>query len=434
MSTPVIMPKLEMTQETALVVQWLKRAGEQVKKGEALLVVETDKVTVEVESPAEGILAGIRVQPGDTVPVTSVIAEVLEPGSPAVSPQRPLQADPAARALRQPPASPVARRMAAAEQLDLGQIAGSGPAGRITKADVAGALAASAVPAGKVRASPAARRLARARQVPLEGVPGSGPDGRVQAADVLAAPAAGQAPGTPPEALAETAGYEVVPLRGMRQTIAGRVQASYRSIPHITLTVRVEMAEFERAREQLNAWAAAGGGSHVPVTALLVKATAWALRRHRWLNSRWQGAEIHLLSQVNIGVAVALPEGLIVPVVRHADQKGLEQIAGEISDLAQRARQGKLSPGDVAGGTFTISNLGPYGIEHFTAIIHPGQAAILAAGAIQDEVVPVDSQPAIRPILHLALSADHRIVDGSVAAQFLADLKAALEHPALVLW
>ena len=318
---------------------------------------------------------------------------------------------------------------------------GTGPRGRVTKSDVelvlsraaGAALAAPSVaaelPLGKVRATPAARRIAREREVELSAVTGSGPRGRVQAADVLASVFTSLSP--------EIGRGEVtvVPLEGMRRTIAERMTASYQTIPHITFTVRVDMSAFEKARARLNARAEATGQPRVSATALIVKAVAWVLKRHPWLNSTLRSDEIHLLPEINVGVAVALEEGLIVPVVRQADRKGVAEIAAEVNDLAARAREGRLTPPDVAGGTFTVSNLGPFGIEQFTAIINPPQAAILAIGATRPEPVADEGgQIVARPVMRMTLSADHRIVDGAIVARFLADLREALEAPTLLLW
>ncbi len=430
MAVPVIMPKLEMSQETATVVEWLKQEGEHVEKGEPLLMVETDKVTLEIDSPASGILAGVRVGPQQVVPVTEVIAYILQPGE-----ELPREAEvPSPPPPPIPPlaATPVAQRLATARGVDLSAVVGTGPGGRITKADVEAVLAAPSRPAvepppEKVRATPAARRIARERGVDLLAVPGSGPQGRIQAADVLAftrAPAVAPAPAA-----------EVVPLQGMRRTIAERMTTSYRTAPHITFTVRVDMSGFKKARARLNARAEATGQPHVSATALIVKAVAWALKRHPWLNSTLRDEEIHLLPEINVGVAVALEEGLIVPVVHQADRKSVAEIAAEMNDLVTRAREGRLTPADVAGGTFTVSNLGPFGIEQFTAIINPPQAAILAVGATQLEpVVDEEGQVVVRPVMRMTLSADHRVVDGARAARFLTDLREALEAPTLILW
>jgi pyruvate dehydrogenase E2 component (dihydrolipoamide acetyltransferase) len=210
---------------------------------------------------------------------------------------------------------------------------------------------------------------------------------------------------------------------------------SYQTTPHISFTMRVDMSRFEEARARLNIKAETTNHPNVSVTALLVKAVAWALKRHPLLNSILQDDGIHLLPEANIGVAVALDEGLIVPIVHNAGQKGIGEITKEVKDLATRARQGELTPADVTGGTFTISNLGPFGIEQFTAIINPSQAAILAVGATQNEVsVDKENQIVTRPIMRMTLSADHRIVDGAVAAHFLTDLREVLESPELLLW
>ena len=461
MPVPVIMPKLEMMQETATVIEWLKREGEQVRQGEPLLTVETDKVTVEIEAPATGILAQVQAAPGQVVPVTEVIAQVLLPGEHGEriddAKERPGIEDPvtigsgtapeariAPSQLQSLPAfaTPVARyvplaesgqRMAAAVGMDLSALPpGIGTRGKVTKADVVAAL--EPVQSGTVRATPAARRAARERGVNLKQVTGSGPRGRVQAADVedpagrcgVAAPEASRA-----AELLE--GVQVVPLAGMRRTVAERMTVSYQTTPHITLTMRVDMGAFEEARAQHNATGVAARGQHVSVTALIVKAVAWALRRHPWLNSTLRGEEIHLLPEVNVGVAVALEQGLIVPVLQAADRQSLMETAAVINDLTARAREGRLTPADVAGGTFTVTNLGVFGVEQFTAIINPPQAAILAVGAVQLEAVVKGGQVAVRPMMRMTLSADHRIVDGAVAARFMSDLRDALENPVLLI-
>lgn len=417
MATPFLMPKVEMTQESATIVQWRKNEGDTVEKGEPVLVVETDKVTFDVEAPASGVLAGIRAAPGQEVKVTEVIAYILEPG----------ESLPAEAGSQQSvSATPVAQKLAAAHGLDLTAVSGTGPGGRITRADVEAALqrVEGEATRSRVRATPAARRLARERGVDLAAVPGTGPRGRVQAIDVPL-----------PSPMPADSAEKVIPLAGMRRTIAERMTQSYQSTPHITLTSRVDMSRLEEIRARLNAWAQGQGGAHVSVTAILVMAVAWALKRHPWLNSSLREDGIHLLGEINIGVAVALPEGLIVPVVRQADRKSLAQIAGEVRDLASRAREGRLAPADVTGGTFTVSNLGPFGVEEFTAIINPGQAAILAVGATRKHVtVAANDQIVVRPLMSMTLCVDHRVVDGALAARFLADLAEAVRDPSLVLW
>jgi pyruvate dehydrogenase E2 component (dihydrolipoamide acetyltransferase) len=444
MATPVIMPKIEMAQEKATVIEWLKKEGDEVEKGEPLLEVETDKVTMEVEAPASGILAGLRGEPGERIPVTETIAYVLEAGEelpgeelpPGEAPTKaapgPREEEAPAAPVEEPQVTPVAKRLARAEDVDLSGVEGTGPDGRITKSDVERALEKPEKPAvegmaGKVRATPAARRIAREDEVDLSAVSGSGPRGRVQADDVRAFVRA--------RAEAPAPAAEMIPLDGMRRTIATRMTESYQTVPHITFTTEVDMGAFEEARARLNARASATDEPHVTVTALLVKIVAWALEGHPWLNSTLRDEEIHLLDEVNVGIAVALETGLIVPVVHAANEKGLAEIAAEVEDLTTRARENRLRPSDVTEGTFTVSNLGPFGIENFTAIINPPEAGILAVGAVRQRFIPdEEGKPVARPLMKMTLSADHRIVDGATAASFLRDLREALESPALLLW
>jgi pyruvate dehydrogenase E2 component (dihydrolipoamide acetyltransferase) len=224
----------------------------------------------------------------------------------------------------------------------------------------------------------------------------------------------------------------------MRRTIAERMQQSYQTAPHITLTVEVDMSAAESLRSELNVRAEALGVPRISVTAILVKVCAWALQRHRWVNASLRGDEIHLHESANVGVAVALDEGLIVPVVRDAGQLGIAEIASRVRDLVARARQNSLTPADVTGGTFTITNLGMLGIDRFTAIINPPESAILAVGRIVKRTVVVESEGedevVVRPMMNVTLSADHRVLDGAVAARFLRDVVDALEHPNLLLW
>ena len=458
MATDVIMPKVDMDQETGTVGQWLKEDGDEVKLGEIILEIETDKVAIEVEAPASGILTNILVGEGETVPIATVIATILAPGEELSSASRPPQAEePAPKPVAPPadqkapesgngvPITPVARNFAKASGVDLSTVTGTGPRGRVTRKDVEQSLSlATPAPgaAGKVYATPAARRIAGEQNVALASVVGTGPDGRIQAEDVLtAAQEAARVVAPTPGLLAnEEPAVEVIPLHGKRRTIAQRLTASYQSTPHINFTASVDMTRFNEARAQLNAQTEKNGGTRISATALLAKIVAQTLVQHPWLNSSFkegqgtQGAEIHLYRDVNLGIAVALEDGLIVPVVRDAANKSVAAIASEVKDLATRARDGQLAPAEVRDGTFTISNLGPFGVEEFTAIINPPQAAILAVGTTKPTVVPdEDGQIVVRPIMRITLAADHRVVDGSVAANFIADLKAKLESPVLLL-
>jgi pyruvate dehydrogenase E2 component (dihydrolipoamide acetyltransferase) len=428
MPIPVIMPKLEMSQEAALIVDWLKQAGDPVEKGEPLLTVETDKVTVEIESPGSGILGRISAKPGDTVAVKQIIAYLFLQGENPDLPPVPEQTAGLAQRLSSsaPSASPAAAQLPAFDRQDLPPVHASESAGIDKKSDVSAAVAQ------KPRAAPAARRAAREKNIELADVTGSGPGGRIQTIDVLEAAEQVSSRSTPSPSSPLLP--EIIPLRGIRRTIAERMQSSYQTIPHIHFTVRVDTSELEQLRSRVNTHAEDSGNLRVSLTAVLIKIVALTLLNHRWLNSTLRGDEIWLYPDIHIGMAVALSEGLIVPIIRNADKKGLQTIAREVSELTQKARQNQLQPADVVNGTFTVSNLGPFGIEQFDALIIPGQAAILAVSAIQQEVVPVDGRIEIRPILRMTLSADHRIVDGAVAARFLIDLKAALEFPGLVLW
>jgi pyruvate dehydrogenase E2 component (dihydrolipoamide acetyltransferase) len=429
MAIEVIMPKMEMAQETATIVEWLKREGESVEKGEPLFVIETDKVTVEVEAPASGILSGVRAEVGQEVPVTKVIAYLLQPGEEL--PQKVEEkVEPAAKAEISTgstmAATPDARRMAATHEIDLSTITGSGPGGQIITADVEKALAAASSSASevsmkKVRATPSARRVARERGVDISAVKGSGPRGKIQASDVLAFSSTSEvSPASP---------GEIIPIQGIRRTIADRMMLSHKSIPPFAITVRVNMSHLEETRARLNTEAEEKGLPRISVTACILKAAARELIRHPWINSTFTDEGIHLLPDINIGVAVGRDEGLIGPVVHQADQKSIAEIAFELKDLVTRTQDSQLTPADVAGGTFTISNLGPFGIEQFTAIINYPQAAILAMGAILPEVVQNEAgQIVVSPIARLTLSADHRIIDGVKAARFLADLRDRLEE------
>jgi pyruvate dehydrogenase E2 component (dihydrolipoamide acetyltransferase) len=454
MAKEVIMPKFGFTQETAEIVRWIRREGERVDQGDPLAEVTTDKVNMEVEAPAAGVLAGVRYKEGDVVPVTEVIAYILAPGeqlpagaAPAPSPS--VESATEAGDGDQRPhrlATPVAQQVARERGVDLTMVAGSGPGGRVMRADVENYLASAG---GKVRATPAARRVARTEGINLTEVAGSGPHGRVQAEDVLRHLASKAGPQPPPPTIqpvgAPASGQpQVLPLSPTRRTIAERMQRSFQEAPHIYLETDVDASALEELHRRANARLAESASPtmkeaeqplrpRVSITALLVRAAAWTLTRHPLLNSRLDGANLLLLPEINISVAVATDHGLIAPVVRQADRKSVSQISAELADLAERARQSRLLPDDVAGGTFTISNLGMFGVDRFTAIINPPQVAILAVGRIHRQFVPDEQdQPVLRPILPLTLGADHRVVDGADAARFLADLRECLEHPEIM--
>jgi pyruvate dehydrogenase E2 component (dihydrolipoamide acetyltransferase) len=280
--------------------------------------------------------------------------------------------------------------------------------------------------------------VAREHGLDLAHVEGSGPRGRVQEADARAAVEQLRPQATPHPGIALPSAPEVVPLQGMRQIIATRMQQSYQTAPHIMLSVEADMTAAQALRGELNTRAEATGAPGVSVTALLVKVCAWALKRHRQVNASLRDRAIQFHDSAHIGVAVALDDGLIVPVIRHAERLGMAEIAAHLQDLTDRARRGRLTPADVGGGTFTISNLGMYGIDHFTAIINPPESALLAVGRIAKRAIVVERETqdevVIRPTMYMTLAADHRVLDGAIAARFLRDVVDALEHPGLLLW
>ncbi len=439
MAKAIIMPKFGFTQEESTIAIWLRQPGEVVEKGDPICEVTTDKVNMEVEAPESGVLGGVRYPAGATVPVTEVIAYILAEGeqppagaAPAVAAAVPAaEAAPAAAPSSGAGAvTPVARRMAAAEGVEIASVPGSGPGGKVTRRDVADYLAARPAVPGKVRATPAARRVARQQGLDLAAVAGSGPRGRVQEVDALAV---AQAVPVPAPLAAPSGQPVIIPLEGMRRTIADRMQASYQDAPHVLFTHDIDMTRAISFREYANA-RLPEGQPRISMTALIVKAVAWTLRQHPLFNSYLLGDEIHMLPDVNVGVAVALDPGLIVPVVREADRKGLVQIGAEVADLSARARSNHLRPGDVTDGTFTVSNLGMYGIDFFTAIINPPQVGILAVARTAKRFVPGEhDEPVVKPMMTVTLSADHRVIDGAQCAQFIATLRDALEEPSTIL-
>jgi pyruvate dehydrogenase E2 component (dihydrolipoyllysine-residue acetyltransferase) len=433
----VIMPKFGFTQESATIIRWLKKPGDTVEQGDPLLEVSTDKVDMEVEAPASGILENVRYSAGDTVPVTDVIAVISESNEPAESIQSGQSLSEPVTASSEPLATPLAERMAEEASLDLHKLSGTGTRGRVTRRDVEGYLSRHADE--EVHASPAARRIARERGVDLRGIEGSGPQGRVQSSDVQAASdryVSAQMHATAPVEtkleVRESPIRQSIPLEGIRKTIAARMQSSWQ-VPHITFDVDVDVTLAEELRARANV-GSKDKKNHVTLTAIIVKVCAWALRAHPMMNSRLHENRVLVLEDVNIGVAVAIESGLIVPVVRGADQKDIVRVAQELLDLADRARTNHLRADDVRDGTFTISNLGMFGIDRFAAIINPPESGILAIGAVVRKPVVMDQDHVVvRPIVTLTLSADHRVVDGALAARFLADVKSGLTNPALLL-
>lgn len=396
MATDVIMPALGMAQETGKLLRWLKTEGEAVSKGEPLMEVETDKVTVEVEAPADGTLA-LRAAEGDEVAVGTAVAVIVGPGEPAPEPASAVAAAAAAPSADAPPV--------ADSELEVVPATHTGSSRRQL-------------------ASPKARRLALEHGIELAAVAGSGPHGAVVAADVEALDGNGAIADAPPSR--RDAGEEI-PLGAVWARMAERMSESWRTVPHFFLLRQVEASRLLAWRESLRSRAGYEGVTH---TDLLVKLCAAALREHPRVNASWRDGKVLASAAVNVGIAVALDDGLVVPVVHDADGLDLQNVAARRKALVEAARSGRLRPEDVSGGTFTVSNLGMYGVDAFAAIVNPPQAAILAVGRITDRVIPVAGKAEVRPTLVVCLSFDHRVVDGARGAQFLDTLAGLLEEPA----
>ena len=416
MAEIVRMPKLSDTMTDGTVAAWHKKVGDKVKSGELLAEIETDKATMEFESYVDGILLYIGVQKGETVAVDALLAVfgkegedvsaivAAEGAAPAAKEEAPVAAAPA-------PKAPVAEA----------------PKAVATPSPVAAAHAPAAAPVpfndGRMRVSPLAKKLAEDKGLPLQYIPGSGDGGRIVRRDVDAFMA-----GASVQSASAVESYTEENVSQMRKTIARRLAESKFTAPHFYLTMEINMGRAVEARAAMNA----ATGSKVSFNDMVVKATALALKQHPKVNSSWQGDTIRYNHHVHMGIAVAVEEGLLVPVVRFADTKTLAQINLEVKTFAEKAKSKKLQPSDWEGNTFTISNLGMFGIEEFTAIVNPPDACILAVGAIRE--VPVVKNGMVVPghTMKLTLSCDHRVVDGASGSAFLQTLKAMLEEPVLM--
>lgn len=443
MITKVVLAKLSPTMEEGVIVKWTRKEGDVVKQGDVLAEIETDKANMEMEAMGNGTLRKILVPAGGKAPVGSligVIADAADDIAPLIASAAPA---PAAAAPAAAPAAPVPAAAAPAP-------APAAAAAAATPAPAAAPVVAApalVIEGARVKASPLARAMAAGRNIPLGAVAGSGPGGRVIKRDIesyAAAPAAAAPPaawpapaGAPPASAsspaappvpAVTAGQEL-PLSQMRKTIAKRLSESAFSAPHFYVTVEVDMDRAVAMREQAGA-----AGVKFSYNDLVVKACARALAAFPTVNASWGGDKIVTHGEVHVGVAVAIPDGLITPVVRYADRKPLSTISAEIKDLATRAKDKKLKPEEYMGSTFTISNLGMYDVTEFTAIINPPDSAILAVGAVRKQpVVGADDQIRVGHRMKLTMSSDHRVIDGALAAQFLAEVRRLLETPVLAL-
>jgi len=407
-ATNVYMEALSPTMEEGRVAKWHKREGDAVKAGDTLAEVETDKAVMDLVARADGVLRQVAVAEGQTVPVGSVVAVIAAPGE----------------ALGAVPAS--APRPATAPS-------GSGmrDAGSVV-------AVASAVDASRIKASPLAKRIAKEAGVDLKLVTGSGPGGRVIKRDLEAtAPVAVTVPPHPasriPHPAPSGAPYEDVPLTQIRKTIAKRLATSLGPIPHFFLTSEVDMERAAEAREALNQQLGEPAGGKVSFNDIVIKATGLALAKHRACNAWFQEDHIRYWNEVHIGMAVAVEDGLITPVIRNADVKSLAEIGREARALADKARSRRLQPGEYTGSTVSVSNLGMFDIDQFTAVINPPEAGIIAVGSIVQKPVVLDGRVTARRRMRLTMSCDHRVIDGATGAAFLRTLKQMLENPLAML-
>ncbi len=401
MATEVKLPRLGQGMEAGTIVKWLKSEGEAVKKGEPLYELDTDKVTQEVEAEADGVLLKIAVSEGE-VPVGETIAFIGKEGEEA-------------------PAS--AEKPAEAPQREPEREEGRAAAAEVARAQPAPSASSTN---GRVKASPLARRIARERGIDLAALSGSGPDGRIIAEDVERAQAQPSAP-APVAAVAPSGEVTSTPLSNVRKTIARRLTEAW-TVPAFQLTVDIDMT---RAQELVQKQRELNPDVRITVTDVLTKISAQALMRHRDMNVQFTGDALLAFPNANVGIAVAAPQGLVVPVVHNAEQLSIAQIAQVRGDLVSRARDNKLKTDDLEGGTFTISNLGMYDVDVFTAVLNPPQASIVAVGQTRDMVVPRDGELHVLPIMTMTLTCDHRAVDGATGAEFLKTLKAMLQDPGL---
>jgi pyruvate dehydrogenase E2 component (dihydrolipoyllysine-residue acetyltransferase) len=391
MAISVVMPALEMAQENGKLLAWRKKEGERVQKGEPLLEIETDKAVVEVEAPGDGLLAGVTAQVGAVIPVGETIAWLVAPGE--KPPAKIASAVPAARA------SSSGERTAAA-------------ASRVAE------HAATASP----QISPKARRLAKELGVDIGRVHATGPRGVITTEDVQAFAASKQTAAPATSAASET-------LHQVARLMAERMAQSWTSVPHFFLVRDVDAGALMAAQKKLDAEAGKAQGARVTLTDLLIALLARTLLKHPQMNSNWTGDGIRRNPDINISLAIAVKDGVVGAVVHKANALKISEISAQRLDLSERARAGRLRPADISGGTFTLSNLGMYKVDAFSAIITPPQAAVLAVGAASDRVVAVNGQPSVRPMMTLTLSSDHRVVDGARAAAFLGDLADAISEP-----
>lgn len=423
MATSFTMPQLGLTMTEGTVTQWFKAVGDTVNAGELLVEISTDKLNNQLESTASGVVLAIMVAEGNTAPVQSVLAIIGEEGE-EVDIAETAEAAVINEEVKAPVAqmataaatggdwvlaSPLARKLAKDEQIDLALVTGTGPAGRVVERDILNYQTAP-----KVKASPLARKIADDHGLSLATITAQGT--RIMKQDVLAA-------------LTPTTAATGQPLTGMRKIIAERMSQSWQTAPHVHLTMEIDMTAAADLKETLRN----KSKEKLSFTELFVKCAAKALAEFPMVNNSLIDGNLVENQEINIGIAVALDNGLIVPVIRQANLKSLFTIRKEIADLGGKAREGKLSPDEYTGGTFTVTNLGMFGVDHFTPVINPPESAILGICRIVERPVVVDGNIVIRPMLNACLAFDHRLIDGALAAQFMARLRQLAEEPLLLL-
>ncbi|MDN7244105.1 dihydrolipoamide acetyltransferase family protein [Planococcus shenhongbingii] len=453
MAKEIFMPKLSSTMEVGTMIQWFKNEGDSVEVGEPLFEIMTDKINIEVESYEEGILLKKYFEEDDEVPINHVVGYIGEAGErvpddppgesgaaaeeedlsdsrqPEVSdlkeqgisetsvPNETSGAGENSPLEEKPRATPAARRVAREENIVLAEVPGSGPNGRIQQGDVMAFASSHTAP----KATPLAKKVAEAEGVELQGIKGTGSQGKIYRADVEGA--------KQPAPISAGAGGKRVKMEGIRKVVAQRMHQSKTTAPHVTLTTEVDMTEAIGMRKQLLGSIEQQTGFRVSYTEIILKAAASSLKLHPNINVSLEGNEIVFHEEINLGLAVAVDNGLMVPVVKNVDQKGLSELTAECKRLGKAARDSKLKPDEMSGGTFTISNLGMYAIDAFTPVINQPESAILGVGRINEKPVGVNGAIELRPMMVLSLSFDHRVIDGAPAAAFLTELKEVLEHP-----
>lgn len=453
MAVEVVLPALGLTVEKGTILKWLKKEGDLVSKGESLYEVEADKVTTEVESPATGVLKKILVPEGVEVPILTVVAVITEKGEELPAKYLSMEIKEAEIAkkevrfeFKEPEvpalhihgeikAVPAARQLAREKGLPLSSIKGSGPGGTILLKDVESYQEEKVQATPKILSTPTAKKMAEREAIPLSMVKGSGISGRIMKEDIIKAKTElekkEQKIEAPKRIVAKYQLGQIIKMNSMRKAIAKKMVQSKFTAPHIYFYNDVDMGELIELREMVVAEIEKQEGIRISINDFIIKAVALTLREFPLLNSMVLGEEIKIFSEINVGLAVALEDGLIVPAIPRTDQIGIIEIARYRTDLVERARQGKLTLDEMERGTFTVSSLAQYDIVFFTAILNPPQSGILTLGKVEEKPVVRNGEIIIRKIMRQGLSVDHRIIDGAVAAQFLQSLKKKLENPYL---